>query len=64
MFQEEYRVKVKQGDCEKFGTTSMFIDEVVLNKPDISYTIGPSTVCTDSAYNHYCRGLWASYHGM
>ena len=45
----EYRVKVIQGNCEEFGTVSMSIDEVLLNKPDITYApLEPSSLCTDS----------------
>ncbi|MDC0377478.1 immunoglobulin domain-containing protein, partial [Schleiferiaceae bacterium] len=45
----EYRVKVIQGNCEEFGTVSMSIDEILLNKPDITYAPSePSSLCTDS----------------
>ena len=45
----EYRVKVKKDGCEEFSSTSMIIDEVVLNKPDIQFAANePSSLCTDS----------------
>ena len=46
----EYRAKVTKGDCEIFGELSMIIDEVVLDKPDITFGLNESsTLCTDSS---------------